>query len=838
MRHPIIPQPIDHNTVRVKVELGAAVPEGMTGTLHLAWYDPNDTLANVSSNPPTYMGHGARDNAASLSAAGGNLPGFTLEFATDGPTETSDSVQKAYLAIDDARYGDNFIVVAHPNEGIAETFEFRANDSQQLVLMRPANTGLWHALPDESGNDYRTMLLTILPSVDVDTDSDNNGPLERSDWEEEIENDFGYIGKKVAYNYDDDNGNGIEDYLENAEYEYPGELSWTPFVDDDLVQVILDRGFEDLSGMDGFVFELKVTTGANRGLGYWLDREKTCIETSSYAPDDIDYITENGNDKTVYRWFVSGGDVYCPPEIYVEGVNPDALTDTLMWRLWKPVDSLYVEADVDAVKMTDPTVFDLAMDTDYDGDIDRTWREDHFECHSQPGGDSKYGLGALIEPGADKRQKVCVTIPIEALGAAATIEFRRENFAEEHGGRISLWKSQDPMSQSIIFGVPIDIASLGNPANGFSWQPVTDGNRTVAQQLVVWVQGDTETLIDHWVDGIENNTKPTTAIKAIFKDKNAIEFSDTVNYIVAADNTFWYELVHSPDLQCALASDGVYRNADLPAFALRPIASTSELRSLGVRTMYRSGTNFNTIGGAESFDVVAALDGSLARSPESHGFNAVLYFDYVHFRYVMAFQGSDKIGPNTTDDWIDTNLVQAFGGKTFQYTMAQAIACSFIVATDKGKMGALATGGLFYTGHSLGGGLATAASLASASLVDTELNPVAIGGIQQRAVVFNPAGVHPKTVRTQPSGREDWRIRAYIVQGEFINDLQDSWPSAVLRKVAMGAIPRTRTTARVSLDIDDPGASPIARHVRYLRGMIRLVRNMPDQYPGDMYFTS
>jgi len=47
------------------------------------------------------------------------------------------------------------------------------------------------------------------------------------------------------------NNHGIEDYLENADYEYPPGMSWVPFTDPDLVPVVLDRRFANLTGMDG-----------------------------------------------------------------------------------------------------------------------------------------------------------------------------------------------------------------------------------------------------------------------------------------------------------------------------------------------------------------------------------------------------------------------------------------------------------------------------------------------------------------------------------------------------------------------------------------------------------
>jgi hypothetical protein len=383
---------MDHTTVRVEVELAAPVPEGMLGSVHLAWYDPNNTVANRST--PAQSGHGTRDNDEDvvLGTAGDPLPGFTLNFKVKPPKErgpeTMDQRLTSYLVVADARYGDNFIVVGHPHEDIEKTYEFRENASQQLVLMYPENTGLWKELPDgkdEFGDidptvpDLQTSILTIFPSVDIDCDSDNTATptshgIERSDWEERIENEPGYLGKVVGFNEDDDNENGVPDYLEHAGYDYPNGGTWVPFDDDDLVPVVLDRGFEDLSGMDNaedpsvfFVFELKMTV--DRGLKYWLDRQKTSIEGSLYDPDETDAFTEAGHNKLIYRWLVSAGDVNYPPSICVEGIDPAALTDTLIWRMQRVTvaggDRTYELIHEDTVKMTDPG---LKVDLDVDSD--------------------------------------------------------------------------------------------------------------------------------------------------------------------------------------------------------------------------------------------------------------------------------------------------------------------------------------------------------------------------------------------------------------------------------------------------------------------------------------
>jgi hypothetical protein len=78
--YPEILQPLEHTTVRVKVELAEPVPDGMVGTLNLAWYDPDNTLGNEPSTPPAHNGHGRRDNAqdVELVEAGAPLPGFSL----------------------------------------------------------------------------------------------------------------------------------------------------------------------------------------------------------------------------------------------------------------------------------------------------------------------------------------------------------------------------------------------------------------------------------------------------------------------------------------------------------------------------------------------------------------------------------------------------------------------------------------------------------------------------------------------------------------------------------------------------------------------------------------
>ena len=98
------------------------------------------------------------------------------------------------------------------------------------------------------------------------------------------------------------------------------------------------------------------------------------------------------------------------------------------------------------------------------------------------------------------------------------------------------------------------------------------------------------------------------------------------------------------------------------------------------------------------------------------GFDAQLYHDANRNRYILAFRGTDDTG----DDW-DANLGQARGERTRQYELALNLA--------KDIAARVGSANLEFTGHSLGGGLAT------------------IAAIQTRgsATIFNTAALQPTT---------------------------------------------------------------------------------------------
>ena len=165
--------------------------------------------------------------------------------------------------------------------------------------------------------------------------------------------------------------------------------------------------------------------------------------------------------------------------------------------------------------------------------------------------------------------------------------------------------------------------------------------------------------------------------------------------------------------------------------------------------------------GSEHFDPLdAAALANLGIDPASltgpGGFQASIYRDD-DGRYVLAFAGTD---PSSVSDW-GANAQQGVGGLSSQHLQAIGLAQHLATAVGSDNM--------VLTGHSLGGGLASTASVAT----------------DVPAVTFNAAGVHPNTVlaaaalgHENPGVAPD-QVRNYHVRGEILTTLQNPLGSFV-----------------------------------------------------------
>jgi hypothetical protein len=143
------------------------------------------------------------------------------------------------------------------------------------------------------------------------------------------------------------------------------------------------------------------------------------------------------------------------------------------------------------------------------------------------------------------------------------------------------------------------------------------------------------------------------------------------------------------------------------------------------------------------------------------GFKATLFEDTRTNTYVLAFCGTNEMGK----EYSNTNVPQGFGLPTAQYGEAIGLAQSL-----KSQYGSQLTE---ITGHSLGGGLAAAAGMAT--------------GIH--TVTFDAAGVNPETERMFGGNWNPGVVTNYDVRGEVLGKVQDYYPTHFLQKLPAVPIP-------------------------------------------------
>ena len=215
------------------------------------------------------------------------------------------------------------------------------------------------------------------------------------------------------------------------------------------------------------------------------------------------------------------------------------------------------------------------------------------------------------------------------------------------------------------------------------------------------------------------------------------------------------------DLQLAMMANDAYESEKTGATGTQ---SERELKKAGWQRLRPAGDHF--LDGSNKVVSIPDLAPSMLRDEQS-GFDAAIYRND-QGQYVVAFRGTDQwFGPEGAD--IKANGGQALGLTTEQYEQAKFLARSAVRAFGRGNV--------IFTGHSLGGGLASAAMLAT--------------GVP--GVTFNAAGLSDNTLRSLNPGktpnaiREELagsgQIRRYNVEGELLTGLQQG---AMLAPDAVG----------------------------------------------------
>ncbi|GGK16399.1 DUF2974 domain-containing protein [Luteimonas terricola] len=142
----------------------------------------------------------------------------------------------------------------------------------------------------------------------------------------------------------------------------------------------------------------------------------------------------------------------------------------------------------------------------------------------------------------------------------------------------------------------------------------------------------------------------------------------------------------------------------------------------------------------------------------SEGFDAAIYQND-QGQYVVAYRGTDDWGLAPSGD-ADDNVLQGLGFESGQYRDAVALA--------EAAHRAFGNGNVAFTGHSLGGGLASAASL-STGVPGVTFNASGLSDQTLESLGFNPNAV-------REDAADSGQLRRYIVNGDPLNAAQQDLP--------------------------------------------------------------
>lgn len=164
------------------------------------------------------------------------------------------------------------------------------------------------------------------------------------------------------------------------------------------------------------------------------------------------------------------------------------------------------------------------------------------------------------------------------------------------------------------------------------------------------------------------------------------------------------------------------------------------------------------------------------------GYGAVLFSNGKD--YIYAFKGTDM--DSLGRDWVLTNLLQGLTGFSLQHL--RAIADGSDLDERIANMGSL-----WFTGHSLGGGLASAATIATKHREGVTFNAAGLNviGVKTTQLIKNTGSIfHPS---------QSWkRVYPYRIKGEILDKSQQTF----LRAITLGTLERGYGKQSVEYEIN------------------------------------
>lgn len=426
-----------------------------------------------------------------------------------------------------------------------------------------------------------------------------------------------------------------------------------------------------------------------------------------------------------------------------------------------------------------PITFDLDIDSnnnngfDYPVGTDADW-EEKLEDHEYAIGklvlSNAFGLGENGSP--HNFTPVRLRLPRGADPADPNTRIRIDYDQESSAGHIRLFrksKRERPDSDDISLGGDFVTPGFDFSLADLLYNPADGG-------ITLWIEGRAENPAIKTLKGLETNGLPNEYITATLRQKIGIMFydfsTDKVKYVVTQKNSvLWHLQFHqnqspsahpaespqnNPTLRHALATRGVYGSApndnpyDLPNFGMKK-QSEAELNTL---------------------DVPLPVRNMLFRSLVV-GFKAAVYQDFLAEKdetFILAFAGTED-----RPDWID-DFLQGAGYSSPQYVEGLKLGVGLkAVPAFNGE------GKLTATGHSLGGGLASAVAVAANIKAET----FNAAGLKESTLYLTPTGIpHPGSIERFHSPNA--LVKAHYSDYDFLTYLQNSPATLGLMPKALG----------------------------------------------------
>ena len=583
----------------------------------------------------------------------------------------------------------------------------------------------------------------------------------------------------VPYNDDDDNENNIPDYLDGS-----GGSS-----EDDLrkLRVVTWVG-DSVTCEDGstYSFDIYVNFPNNSNVSTWLEDDRSLAYTSSLTIPFYSLASGGSQNDILYTEGCSGGSVYpqfqLRTTLTTSGVPSEVPSLTLTRSPEFYVTAYSIDLDIDSDNDAGPFGAPSSV-----GDLS-DW-EDKME-------DSRYGLGKVIVPNDGDRDHDEIFDCWD--GYDSSLHSQSANDASEDFVPLQVTIPNDVSLSNLYVSFNYNFFTSFNPSDGGISKPtgqpgsiriwkknggqariasddfITSGYAYSASELGF----NNSRTITLYVEGIQENNNVTHAAQVLNSPKQdswitvnlLVEnvtgvketvATDKVRYVVAARDTFYYCMAQADnqDLRCAVASKLIYEEKHM--YVDMFVNIDKQLEKFGMSLFP------DDIPSQDQNEFILVDDAILAQeslTPLGPSFAADVFYDYVSKKPLIVFAGTDI----TSRKDLKTDIMNAVDGLTEYYSAA------FAIGRNLRENNNISAGKFVITGHSLGGGLATACALSAYS----SSKPV-------KAITFNAATVSDGTcncynqitlsnyvtVNKQNVGSF---VDAYIVRGEIVDEFQQS----------------------------------------------------------------